>query len=74
MPGLDGGEVAEQIQADRELHNTPILFQTALVTTAEAKSGLHIQGHSVVAKPINIPELIEAIGEHLRVPSDAYCD
>jgi CheY-like chemotaxis protein len=74
MPGLDGGEVAEQIQADRELHNTPILFQTALVTTAEAKSGLHIQGHPVVAKPINIPELMEAIEEHLRVPSNVYCN
>jgi CheY-like chemotaxis protein len=74
MPGIDGGELAEQIQADRELHNTPILFQTALVTTAEAKSGLQIQGHPVVAKPINIPELIEAIEEHLRVPSNVCCN
>jgi two-component system, OmpR family, response regulator len=70
MPGIDGGELAEQIQADRELHDTPIIFQTGLVTKAEAKSGLHIQGHPVVAKPINIPELIEAIEEHLRVPSN----
>ena len=67
MPGLDGGEVAEQIQADRELHDTPIIFQTGLVTKAEAKSGLHIQGHRVVAKPINIPELIDAIETHLHV-------
>ena len=71
MPGIDGGEVAEQIQADRALHDTPIIFQNGLVTKSEAKSGLHIQGHPVVAKPINIPELIEAIEERVRVHSDA---
>jgi two-component system, OmpR family, response regulator len=65
MPGLDGGEVAEQIQDDRELHNIPMIFLTGLVTKAEAKSGLDIQGHPVVAKPINIPELIDAIEKHL---------
>jgi CheY-like chemotaxis protein len=65
MPKKDGGEVAAQIQADHELHNTPIIFLTALVTTNEAKSGLHIQGNSFVAKPINIPELIGAIEQHL---------
>lgn len=69
MQELDGGEVAEQIQADRELHDTPIIFLTALVTKAEAKSGLHIEGHPVVAKPINIPELIETIETHLRLHS-----
>jgi CheY-like chemotaxis protein len=62
---LDGGEVAEQIQMDRELHGTPIIFLTGLVTKAEAKSGLRIQGHPVVAKPISVPELIDAIEKHL---------
>src|SRR5258707_10123834 len=42
MPDTDGGEVAAQIEADAELHNTPIVFLTALVTRAEAKSGLSI--------------------------------
>jgi CheY-like chemotaxis protein len=61
MPKIDGGELATQIEADRELHDTPIIFLTALVTHGEAKSGLHIQGHPLVAKPISIPELIDAI-------------
>jgi CheY-like chemotaxis protein len=61
MPDRDGGEIAAQIRADPELHNTPIIFLTALVTRAEAKTGLHIDGHPFLAKPINIPELIEAI-------------
>ena len=57
MPKIDGGELATQIEADRELHDTPIIFVTALVTHGEAKSGLQIQGHPLVAKPISIPRV-----------------
>lgn len=71
MPKMDGGELATQIEADRELHDTPIIFLTALVTHGEAKSGLHVQGHPMVAKPISIPELIDAIEKHL--PAQAEC-
>ena len=65
MQETDGGEVAAQIEADPELHNTPIVFLTALVTRAEANSGLNIQGHPFLAKPVSIPELINAIEQHL---------
>ena len=61
MPETDGGEVAAQIQADPDLQGTPIIFLTALVTKAEAKTGLRIQGHPFLAKPISIPELVEGI-------------
>ena len=67
MPETDGGEVAARIQGDPELRKTPIIFLTALVTRAEAKSGLNIQGHSFLAKPVSIPELIDATEEHLSV-------
>ena len=65
MPVRDGGEIAAQIRADPELQNTPIIFLTALVTRAEAKAGVHIDGHPFLAKPINIPEVIEAIEQIL---------
>jgi CheY-like chemotaxis protein len=67
MPETDGGEVAAQIQADPDLQRTPIIFLTALVTKAEAKTGLRIQGHPFLAKPISIPELIKEIEENLPV-------
>ena len=67
MSEMDGGEIAAQVEADPELHNTPIVFLTALVTRAEAKSGLKIQGHPFLAKPVSIPELINTIEEHLPV-------
>jgi CheY-like chemotaxis protein len=65
MPGTDGGDIAAQIEDDPKLRRTPIIFLTALVTKAEAKAGLHIQGHPVLAKPINIPELTKGIEENL---------
>jgi CheY-like chemotaxis protein len=65
MPETDGGDVAARIKADPELQNAPIIFLTALVTRAEAKTGLHIDGHPFLAKPVNIPELIEAIERSL---------
>ena len=65
MPKIDGGELATQIEADRELHDTPIIFLTALVTHGEAENGLQIQGRPLVAKPISIPVLIDAIEKHL---------
>ena len=53
MPETDGGEVAARIQSDPTLHRTPIVFLTALVTKAETRSGLRIQGHPFLAKPIS---------------------
>jgi len=64
MPQIDGGDIAAQIDADPGLQRTPI-FLTAQVTKAETKAGLHIQGHPVLAKPIDIPELINRIEENL---------
>ena len=69
MPETDGGEVAARIQSDPALHRIPIVFLTALVTKAEARSGLQIQGHPFLAKPISIPELIAGIERYLPAPS-----
>src|SRR5437868_3174998 len=65
MPETDGGEVAARIQSDPALHRIPIVFLTALVTKAEGRSGLRIQGNPFLAKPISLPELIEGIEENL---------
>jgi CheY-like chemotaxis protein len=70
MPQADGGDIAAQIDADPGLQKAPIIFLTALVTKAEAKAGLYIQGHPVVAKPVNIPELINTIEENLPAAGD----
>lgn len=65
MPETDGGEVAARIQSDPVLHETPIVFLTALVTKNETRSGLYINGHPFLAKPISFSDLIEGIEENL---------
>ena len=65
MPETDGGEIAARIESDPTLHRTPIVFLTALVTKSETISGLQIQGHPFLAKPISIPELVAAIEQSL---------
>jgi CheY-like chemotaxis protein len=65
MPETDGGEVAARIESDPALHRTPVVFLTGLVTKAETRSGLQIQGHPLLAKPITIPELVAGIERSL---------
>ncbi|HWX17959.1 MAG TPA: response regulator [Chthoniobacterales bacterium] len=65
MPETDGGEVAARIESDPTLRGTPVVFLTALVTKAEARSGLEIQGHPFLAKPISIPDLVAGIERNL---------
>ncbi len=65
MPETDGGEVAARIESDPALHRIPVVFLTALVTKYEARSGLRIQGHPFLAKPISIPELVAGIERNL---------
>src|SRR5437867_8741761 len=72
MPETDGGEVAAQIQADPDLQRTPIIFLTALVTKAEAKTGPRIQGHPFLARPISIPELLKGIEEDMAVYTTTF--
>jgi CheY-like chemotaxis protein len=74
MPETDGGEVAARIESDPTLQRTPIVFLTALVTKAEARSGLQIQGHPFLAKPISVPELVAGIERNLPMPINQVND
>src|SRR5438128_11308078 len=71
LPETDGGEVAARIESDPTLHRIRVVFLTALVTKAEARSRLEIQGHPFLAKPISIPELVAGIERYL--PAHAAC-
>ena len=70
MPEADGGELAARIESDPTSHRTPVVFLTALVTKAEAKSALQIQGHPFLVKPISVPGLIAAIEQNLPARND----
>lgn len=69
MPGMDGGDVANQIKRDRTLRGTPIVFLTATVSKHEAGDvGLNSGGELFLAKPVSVEALIQCINEHARKP------
>ena len=66
MPDLEGSEVAQQVKADPELKNTPIVFLTATVTTEEVgMSGGTIGGQPFLAKPVTAAQLVDCIDKHV---------
>lgn len=69
MPKIDGGDVARQIQADRSLQATKIVFLTAIVSQKEATHGNMIGGFPFMAKPVSLDALQKFI--ELNLPKSA---
>jgi two-component system OmpR family response regulator len=66
MPGLDGGNLASQLQSSPKLKGVPIVFLTAAVTKEEVRSrrGL-IGGLPFLAKPVNLQEVLACLQHQL---------
>jgi CheY-like chemotaxis protein len=73
MPTMDGGDVAAQIQNDRHLKGTPIIFLTATVSQKEAGPAgmLNSGGCLFLAKPVTLEALVKVINENVRRPSES---
>ena len=69
MPGLDGGNLASQLQTNPKLKGVPIVFLTAAVTREEvrARRGL-VGGLPFLAKPVNLHEVLACLKRHLGAP------
>ena len=66
MPKKEGPDVAIDIQENRILRETPIVFLTATITKEEAETqGGLIGGRSFVAKPSSLRELLDSIEANL---------
>lgn len=65
MPGMDGGDVAAQLQDDPMLSNIPIIMMTALVSQEETSQDAVAQAGAmnVLPKPVNMDVLIRCIEE-----------
>ena len=58
MPDISGFEVAQQMKADPEMAEIPIIFLTALNSTADIVKGFQVGGNDFISKPFNKEELI----------------
>ncbi len=67
MPGLQGNEIAEQIQESSELEGIKIIFITALVKKYEVNENGVIGGRRFLTKPIDADSLLLAVREELLI-------
>jgi CheY-like chemotaxis protein len=66
MPEIAGGDVAAQFGQDALLKSVPIIFLTAIVGTEEVSpTGSFIGGHTFLAKPVKLDNLLTCIGKFL---------
>ena len=62
MPGMDGGEIAAQIQADPVLKDTPFMFLTATADKPETKPSVSYEGEQTyLPKTMDLDELFRCI-------------
>lgn len=58
MPDISGFKVAQQMKADEEMSEIPVIFLTALNSTADIVKGFQVGGNDFISKPFNKEELI----------------
>ncbi len=63
MPGMDGGDVANQFKDDAELNSIPVVWITALLTQEESHGKImkNEDGQQMLAKPATLDQIVECI-------------
>jgi DNA-binding response OmpR family regulator len=66
MPDMDGWEVYQQMKADDELKDTPVIVVTAKAQSIDKVLGLHIaKVDDYVTKPFSPQELLQSVNRVL---------
>ena len=66
MPGVDGTDVAFQIQKDPVIGSTPLIFLTSLVSGQEVNSqAIERGGREFLPKPASLANVIACIQRHV---------
>ncbi|MFA5985650.1 MAG: EAL domain-containing protein [Methylococcaceae bacterium] len=67
MPGLTGFEVCEQLKANPNTHNVPVIFVSALPDAKEKVRGFGLGAVDFITKPYQHEELMARVQTHLEV-------
>ncbi len=67
MPGMDGFEVCQQLKANAETADIPVIFMTALSDTVDKVKGLSLGAVDYITKPIQHEETLARIRVHLQL-------
>lgn len=67
MPDMSGFEVSQKLKADPEAVHIPIIFLTALNSTADIVKGFQVGGNDFISKPFNKEELIIRVSHQISL-------
>lgn len=67
MPDMSGCEVSQKLKADPEAAHIPIIFLTALNSTADIVKGFQVGGNDFISKPFNKEELIIRVSHQISL-------
>jgi two-component system, sensor histidine kinase and response regulator len=67
MPEMNGYEVCEQLKADPQLRNIPVIFISALNEVFDKVTAFSIGGVDYITKPFQIEEVLARVQTHLSL-------
>ena len=67
MPNIDGFETCKRLKTLEETQDIPIIFMTALASTADKVKGLSLGAVDYITKPFQQEEVIARIETHLKI-------
>jgi len=67
MPGMDGYQVCEQIKADGQTHDIPVIFISALEEIGDKVRAFAVGGADYVTKPFQFEEVLARVETHLAL-------
>lgn len=67
MPGMSGFEVAQKLKNDPEVQHIPIIFLTALNSTADIVTGFKVGANDFISKPFNKEELVIRVNHQISL-------
>ncbi len=67
MPGMTGYEICEQLKADEELRDIPVVFISALNSVMDKVKAFSIGGVDYITKPFQPQEVLARIRTHLTI-------
>lgn len=67
MPGMSGFEVAQKIKNDSSIQHIPIIFLTALNSTADIVTGFKVGANDFISKPFNKEELVIRVNHQISL-------
>jgi len=71
MPGLSGHDVCRRIKSAPRTANIPIIFLTAMSSTADEEQGLALGAADFITKPINPPIVLARVATQLQAKAGA---